>query len=45
MFKQPLQVSKKRPEVKPAMGDYDQSAYTIQAGLQKKKERYACIQP
>jgi len=39
MFKQPLKISKKKPEVAPAIGEYDQSVGTIQASLQKKRER------
>ncbi len=43
MFKQPLKLSKKRPDVAPSIGEYDQSMYTIQSAIQKKRERYACI--
>ena len=42
MFRKPMNVSKKRPEMMPAIGEYDQSIFTIEAAQQKKKERYAC---
>ncbi len=39
MFRPPLHISKKRPDVVPAIGEYDQSINTIQADLKKRKER------
>jgi hypothetical protein len=43
MFKNPLKISKKRPDVHPAMGDYDQTHYTIQNNFQKKRDKYSCM--
>lgn len=40
-FKKPLNLSKKRPEVAPGIGEYDQSNYTIQADLKKNAIKYA----
>lgn len=45
MFKVPLKVSKKHPDVTPAIGQYDQTIYTIQGNFQKKQEKYACNNP
>jgi len=41
-FKKPLNLSKKKPEVSPGMGEYDQTHYTIERGLRMKSQRYAC---
>ena len=43
MFKPPLNISKKKPEVRPAIGEYDQSMHTIQAAAQRMRERVARI--
>jgi hypothetical protein len=41
-FKKPLNISKKKPEVHPGIGEYDQSHYTIEGDLRMKSQRYAC---
>jgi len=41
VFKRPLGISKKKPELMPPVGEYDQSINTIAGQLQKKKERFA----
>lgn len=42
MFKIPMKISKKKPDIMPAIGEYDQSMNTIQSNLQKKKEKMQC---
>eukprot|EP01022_Parablepharisma_sp_SALTPOND_P005157 TRINITY_DN121831_c0_g1_i1.p1 TRINITY_DN121831_c0_g1~~TRINITY_DN121831_c0_g1_i1.p1 ORF type:complete len:430 (-),score=8.21 TRINITY_DN121831_c0_g1_i1:241-1530(-) len=39
VFRSPMKLSRKKPDAAPSIGQYDQSLHTIQARLQKQKER------